>query len=569
MALLSRIDGPVDPTRFVAAFDRVVARYTSLHSVIEHAEGTPQMVRSTRLPSTTLLQLDPDLVRDWAADRASRAIDVSTAAFDSVLLTHPDGHATWYLCIHHAFTDATSSAMVFHATAAEYHGHDSPVPPDTYREWVRGLTADESPRRAKALAYWASQTPTESLSGLYTAADSRTPRTHRVDIDIDAQLQVALDDQLTSAYRLVSPDLSWTTLLLSVAATLIYRLTGRTDVSLGIPVHNRSQPLARHAVGLVMDVVPVRLRVEPDDTVGLLWGRTTQAVFDSLANAVPGTASSQNVDGVVNVIARAEHGSFGPWPSTTEWIHSGAADPNHLLRFQLTAYGEQGRSLALDLNDRAARSDQRARAADHVLAILAAATRPDTRLDDIDLLSSDEHAVLNSWGSGSTAAPTPRPITADLEQALQARLDIALVDGTNTYTGSELWRWTEQVARWLAERGVGRGHRVAVCMPRSDQAVVAIMATLRAGAAYVMLDPDHPQARRQNIVERAGCGIVLETVPRLDEHTTIDTLPNHTSLDAALLNDEAYVLFTSGSSGEPKGVPITHRGLAGYLAFAA
>ena len=315
---------------------------------------------------------------------------------------------------------------------------------------------------------------------------------------------------------MLSDDLGWSALLLTVAAVHLHRV-GRVDrFSLGLPVHNRSDAGARELVGPVMEVFPVDVAIEPADSFRSLHQRIARSLLRTLRHAVAGTAPPADYEAVVNVIARAGLGSFGDMPATTEWVHSGASDPSHLFRLQLTGYSAEDLELVLDLNEAAADDQHRQRAPEHALAVLRAMLDdPDQLVGAPCLCTPDELATLRRWEVGSDFdSPTPG-IVAQLRSGLAGNGEVVLEDSGRTWSGTELWRATVGLAGWLRERGVGRGVRVGIEIPRSADAVVAILATLVAGGSYVPLDPALPVARRRRLAERAGCRLVLDALPDL------------------------------------------------------
>ncbi len=233
----------------------------------------------------------------------------------------------------------------------------------------------------------------------------------------------------------------------------------------------------------------------------------------------------------------------------------------------MTTYETSEPALALDLNDAAVGDDHAANAALHWTAMLSAAVAdPTTPIATAPMLTAVETAVLAAWEPGPPVEEPAQLVVERLHAALAGHDHIAMIDGDRSFTAAALWDRVETFAGSLTERGIGGGMRVGVCLPRSAEAVIALLGVLRAGAAYVVLDPEHPPARRASLVERAGCALVIDQLADVAVDARVGPLPSVGA--AAALDGDAYVLFTSGSTGEPKGVPITHRGLADYVAFA-
>ncbi|MDH4364251.1 MAG: AMP-binding protein, partial [Acidimicrobiia bacterium] len=302
------------------------------------------------------------------------------------------------------------------------------------------------------------------------------------------------------------------------------------------------------------------------DTFRRLHKRVSRAIMATLAQAVPGTAPAGDYTAVVNVIPRGAVGAFGPFVTTTDWVHSGAIDASHLLRVQLTGY-EEGSRLALDVNRSGADDDHLARAPGHFRSLLLAMVSDPDQPVTVPLVDRAELALVEGWESGPPA-PGAVGLVPWLRSALAGRRTVALRHGDRAWTGAELWRDVSAVAGWLQTQGVGTGQRVGVELPRSAEAVVAILATLVAGGSFVPLDPRQPEQRLRTLAARAGCRLVLTSLPD-PARLPAPAEPALATLEPPDPGDEAYLLFTSGSTGEPKGVPITHLGIARYLRFAA
>ncbi|MEL6982993.1 MAG: AMP-binding protein, partial [Actinomycetota bacterium] len=589
-ALLSHLQGEIDADRLAAAFATVVAANDVLRTRIggpgAESVDAVDLFSADTIPATEIVEADRGEFEGAARARATRSLDLSACCWDSVIARHPDGTASWYLNLHHVITDATSSAMVFQATAAVYHGLE-PAPSASYYEWTSRLTRSlEQPdaAAAKAATHWRTREPAPRIGRLYRAPDRPDPSAHRLPLDLGdlvGRAEARLDDDL----RMLTEHLGWSTLLVTATSLWCHRVTGADRFAIGLPVHNRNDAESRDLIGPVMEVFPVDIEVNPDDTARTLHKRVGRSIMQTLARAVPGTAPAADHEIVVNVIPRADQSSFGPIPATTAWLHPGAIDGSHLARVQMTAYAEDQAGaptaaawdFALDLNDGAAEVGHRLRAPAHLVSALAAIVdEPDTPLADWGLPTDEEQAALERWGHGPDFESPTTPVVAALRQALADNADVVVEDDDRSLTGPELLAWIDATAGWLHEQGVGPASRVGIDLPRSVEAVVAIIATLETGGSFVPLDPAQPAARRQRLAERAGCRLVIGSTETITA-TRPDTVPTPITPTAPSGSpgpeddqerDEAYVIFTSGSTGEPKGVPITRLGLARYLRFA-
>ncbi|MFJ8467827.1 amino acid adenylation domain-containing protein [Streptomyces swartbergensis] len=509
----------------------------------------------------------------------------------------PD-HVLWYQRVHHIVLDGTSLstfaarvADIYTALAAGREPTDGVLKPVSVL-----LDADRSYLGSADFArdrrFWR-----ESLSDLPDLGGGRGHRArylpgrplrhvHEIDAAETAELRAA-------ARRLRT---SFAGLVLSAAALWRQRSTGARDVVLGVPVTGRTTRRELGIPGMTSNVVPLRLAVPRGATVAELLRRTSSAVVDCLRHqrypyeniladlGLVGRGSLRDLS--INVMSLGRPLRFADAVATRTGLSSGPVEDVAIDVYDRAAGGGVQTIVEMnpDLHDQesAAEVSRRFRT---VLGRLAAASATDFA-DRIDVLDEDERRqVLVGWNR--TEADIGGGTVLDRFEAQAARSPdaVAVVCGEAEVTYRELDARAGRLARLLRGYGVGPESVVAVCLPRGPEMLTAILAAWKAGAAYLPVDPEHPAERAEFALSdgRAavlvGASAVLDGlrvggIPVIDLHDPeVTAAPAGEPADAprpdVMPGRLAYVMYTSGSTGVPKGVAVTHAGLANYVTWAA
>jgi amino acid adenylation domain-containing protein len=566
MGHLYRLTGPIEPQRFIAAFDRVVARNEVLRTTVQANQGRPQVLVVDSAPVVTeLLSMPTDATAVWADERITTPIDLQRCGYDSVLIRHADDDWTWWIDIHHVITDAWASALIFRQCADEYFGNVSETVEDNSSS--REASVVERVRRAEE--HWATLGAHQPCFGVGNTPSTRYP------VVLSPEVASALRSRLATDLRALSPELALLAAWATAMSVWIARRTETKTIRFGVPIHHRRTPASKALVSPLMELFPVTVTVEPTMTFRELHRSALRSVLDMMRFAEPGTSPRQEFDAVINVIT-AVSGSFGAFPSVSTWVHSGHSDPHHPLRLQVSDFTGTGEPLIdLDVAHTIVGTPDREHLAAHLAsAMRALADNPDQSVGAVDLLTDHEHLEVARFAGSSRFQPADVPVLATtplietiVEQLARRSDAVVMEEHGRAWTAAQLLADIDQVAASLPAHGVTSGSRVGVHLARSADAVVAILAVLRCGAAFVPLDPANPGIRHNQLVADAQPTFVIDQ----GNLATLRSGPLATAFQPsaqAALDDAAYVLFTSGSTGTPKGIEISNRGLSDYMAFA-
>lgn len=559
-ALRVTFSEPLDAHAFAEAFEAVVLATDSLRLRVVDANDELVDLSKTAPTATSISELKPSDIKSWTNEMAVAPLDLSQSCYRSAIAAHPDGTATWILNVHHIATDAVSSRMIIDRTVAAYAGEDMPQ-----SSFFAHTRAQARQVRPAVQNFWHERERSRPVGRLYSDHEIGKGTVSRSQLPLSGAALDEVENSFSDPYPALTRDLGWATFLLTATAALLVKVRGTSEFAIGVPVHHRRGASARELIGPLMGVYPLDVEVRTDDTFQSLHKRVTSDLMKLISNAHPGISPPSDYDVVVNVILAAGSTGSELLPLTTEWLDVGAIDPGHVLRVLAYDYAIDqvpGRTLAVDV-----RGDSQ-RCANHLSQVIEQMVlAPGSLVGDVTLSTPEEVSAIVSAEKGELVGGSIALLPQRLRDSLEARDDVVIEQGERSFSGQALWRKVVGIAQHL-DRDAPAACRVGIEIGPSIEAVAAIYATLISGRSFVPLDPSQPADRRTALLAQASLGTVLDS-SAVDRIEAADPAMVVTySGPRADPDSEAYLLFTSGSSGQPKGVAITHAGIAAYIQFA-
>ncbi|MET7938404.1 amino acid adenylation domain-containing protein, partial [Streptomyces sp. NPDC005322] len=581
--------GALDIDVLKASWQALLDRHATLRASFQRrSTGSPvQLIASgVKLPwrEIDLSALEP-AERQAEARRLAEAekarFDLSVPPLLRLLLVKlDDAHYQLVLTLHHILMDGWSLPVLFGELSQLYAtgGDATGLPPVTpYREYLTWLGHQDKDAAREA---WRA-----ALDGIDEPTLVRADRPVASPSSAARHTTVGVGTALTQALRETARrhGLTLNTVVQGAWGTLLGMLTGRSDVVFGAVVAGRplDLPGVERMLGLFINTAPVRVRLDPYRTVAELLADLQVQQAGLLPHQHLGLAEIQRVTGTgaafdtLLVYQNYPRDPDGPLQLSGLKIDGSASEDAAHYPLALAVIPLDELELRFDYQPDLFDTAEVRRLGERLVRVLEQiATEPGRELGRLEVLEPAEvRRVVEAWND--TAQPLPVRTLPELFAAQVARTPdvIAVVDGDISWSYEELGERANRVAHWLRNRGVGREDRVGVMMDRSAELVAVLLGVVKAGAAYVPLDAGHPVERLRAVVAEAGVSLVLAdremsglpVVPVVEAFGAEPVDPGVAVSPGGL----AYVMYTSGSTGVPKGVAVTHGNIAAFVADRA
>jgi amino acid adenylation domain-containing protein len=546
--------GPADPSRLRRAISAALTETEALRAVFA-SDGEHQVFEPVPADPLEVVEVSTvALARTWMDEDLARPADLTVpGSCRHVLFSLAPDRSLLYLRYHHATMDGFGQSLYVRRVAELYTEQDAPCRFGGLARLVEEERAyRRSARHPRDREFWFGVVE----SATEPATEPGPPVRHTV----------RLPDELAAAVAECarSTGVRWSAVVLAAVGVLAARTGGESSVTLSVALAARTTRAALTTPSMMSNVLPLGVNVPEEGSVADLFDAVSRSLGEVVAHQrFRGEELRRAGHGfggmVVNLMPFEHEPVFGTVPVTPHQLSTGP-----VRGLSLDVYGGS-LTMAFAADSRLYTVEDLVDRAEWLCAVLEAMTAaPDRPLREVELLGSvRRQRILTEWGGGEAELPELSVTDLFARQTALTPTAPAVVRGEETVTYAELAMRAARFATVLAARGVGRETPVVVMLDRGVELVVAVLAILLAGGAYVPVRSKDPLARLRRVVDDVGAPLVVADVQVEAGVPVVPVSYEDPTPPAEVTPDQvAYVMFTSGSSGTPKGVAVTHRNVA-------
>lgn len=588
--------GPLRLNDFVHAVQHTLNACEALHMRYLHEDGQLRQVHQPNA-SWPLHRVDfsthpkaQDALTQWIQTDLQSPVNLETGPlFNTALVSMGPNHHVWYFRSHHIALDGFAYALLMNRLVQAYRGGSDPCGAEVSFSIKEVVEEDQIYSSSAAFVrdrqFWL------NTLGSHHAAVTLAPAAPlaRTVLRYRGGMDLAQFEQIKHSAQQLGVD--WSVFVLATIAACLHRSTGAQQLTLGLPVMNRLGSVSLNVPCMGMNIVALPVTLQPEQTVEALIQTIQQQFrtirlhsryrYEQLKRELGLSGGGRRLFGpVVNIMPFDRPLDFGDVQAEQHPVSSGPVED---LAFTLVPHA-QGLRLDIEANPNAYQAES-LQAFHQTLqsSLLQIAAKPGVPLSDVPAFitthstQAEGLSILRGPSLSNSAVPV---LDAIRFHAFSHPDDLALIqDGQTTLSYAALLAAVQALAGTLNQHGIGQGDRLVVLLPRSPQTIVAILAVMWCGAAYVPLDPMGPQSRLNMVLDDAKPALVL-TIQEHAKHLPKDQkalcldLCDDRQIDpmyapAAVLGDTpAYVMYTSGSTGKPNGVTVPRQALDHFVAAA-
>ena len=609
LPLSMRIQGDLDYRALQASFDTILHRHSILRTRFgADAEGEPIQIIEEEICQKlcvidlkTVKEADREAVlSSWIEEEACRPFDLTTGPLiRGSVFQLASSEYVLAIVAHHIVFDGWSIAIFAHELSEVYQASlngdepnlvDLPCQYSDYAIWERQQLRSET--TAKSIRYWMqvlSGAPTLlRLPNRNSGADVRTFRANYFPISLTHDIARGVHELSREAHA------TSYMVLLAVFQVLLWRYSGQRDLVVGTPVANRSLRGLEHLIGVFANLIPIRIYINPGLTFAQLL-KEVRAVclgafehqhlpFDRLIEEL-NPERAPNREPLIQVLFGLrpfEPPTFGNQKLFAASVNPvGTASGSFDLSLFLTESADGFRGTLQYSTDLFCPELISRMVSSWFQLLQLVIAHPEVPLSLIPITPPHDHEQILEWNTTERNYPGVESVVDCFEQQAERRPEAEAVrcEGASLSYG-ELNRRADQLARYLAARGVGPDVPVGIYMERSLEMMIGLLGILKAGGVYVPLEPDQPEERIRYFIEDGALAIVLnqsrlrsvatgsQLAICLDLDTDWEEIAAWSSTQPVIRpqpDNLAYLIYTSGSTGQPKGAMNTHRGLYNRL----
>lgn len=605
-SVLLGISGVADPALLQRAISIVVDRHDALSSVFSNdgrwmllRRGMEKDIEIVNLSAATAQEQENAVLKQSKAAVAEPFDLENGPLWNVTVLILSSREIRLFFTAHHIVCDGWSLSVIVDKILLTYSSLLENALPESFDDssfgdYLLGQNQfSTTPEAREHLQYWkekfSRQVPTLELPVDYPRPMFRTYEAECVSAEVSSTVFVAMKE--LSVARQCNPY----TIFLGAYAILLYKLSGNPDSVVGMPVSGQSFSGKKDLVGHCVNMLPVLCSIDPEESFSSFIDKMQDTLYDDFDHY---TVTFGELVKELNVIR--EPGRIPLMSTGLTYVKMKQPEelrfPDFSATYQINersyeTFETQGaviesgdvRTFMWHFNSNLFRRETVEQWLDGYMAILTnAVNASDTPVKKLSMISTVvREKLLYTWNRTGMQLPPVKTVVHAIMESVDRHPDVVAVEyGDTTCTYRTLKNRALMLARVLQKRGVGAGDTVAICMDKTIDTVVAMLAVLKIRAAYIPVDSIFPDERIAYIVKDSGTNLLITQKEYASKYMSlqremlfVDDLGENCEdagegLDAVLPvpTDPAYIIYTSGSTGKPKGVKIGHQALYNFLA---